>query len=342
MSLATLQREVARAVMTPLTPSERMRRKAPNGQSLVKVAARIIKPNDRLTSFERLEIYNRQYWFRVLDGFYEDFPGLRAVLGDRQFDAVAKAYLTDCPSRSFTMRDLGSRLESWLSRHPRYAGNRQQLALDMVRLEWAEIEAFDSAALPPITVDALSSGAGSDRGRSATSGFASGGRTFRARPERGQGPDNSGGNKKRVSAGEELAVRNAQRNPAKLRLKLQPYIRLLALRYPVDDLLLAIKHDTGTNVASNAMAERQKRRKVSAVARLKPVPTYLAVHRCDNLVYFRRLEREEFSILTALCRSKTLERAVEAGFRNSRTPIAQQVSDASAWFRNWAALGWFV
>ena len=289
MNLATLQREVARAVMTPLTPSERMRHKAPNGKSLAKVAARIIKPNDRLTSFERLEIYNRQYWFRVLDGFYEDFPGLRAVLGDRRFDAVAKAYLTDCPSQSFTMRNLGSRLESWLRKHPRYAGHRLQLALDMVRLEWAEIETFDSAAQPPVTIAAL---------------------------------------------------QNV--NPAKLCLKLQPYIRLLDFRYPVDDLLLAIKHDTGTNVASNAMAERQRRKKVSAVARLKPVPTYLAVHRVDNMVYFRRLEREEFDILIALHKGKPLERAIEAGFRKSRTPIVQRAADSSAWFRNWAALGWFV
>jgi hypothetical protein len=289
MNLATIQREVARAVMTPLTPSERMRAKAPNGKSLAQLASRIIKPNDRLTSFERLEIYNRQYWFRVLDGFFEDFPGLRAILGDRRFDVVAKAYLTDCPSQSFTMRDLGSQLESWLRKHPRYAGNRQQLALDMVRLEWAEIEAFDSAAQSPVTTESLE-----------------------------------------------------RANRTKLRLKLQPYIRLLDLRYPVDDLLLAIKHDTGTNVASNAMAERQKRKKVSAVARLKPVATYLAVHRCDNVVYFRRLVREEFTILAALQDGKTLERAIEAGFRQSRTPIGQQAASASAWFQNWSALGWFV
>lgn len=289
MNLATLQREVARAVMTPLTPGERMRHKAPNGKSLARVATRIIKPNDRLTSFERLEIYNRQYWFRVLDGFSDDFPGLRAILGDRRFDAVAKDYLTDCPSRSFTMRDLGSRLEVWLRKHPRYAGNRQQLALDMVRLEWAEIETFDSAAESPVSLASL------------------------------QGA-----------------------NPAKLRLKLQPCIRLLDLRYPVDDLLLAIKHDAGTDVASNAMAERQKRKKASAVARLKPVPTYLVVHRVDNSVYFRRLEREEFGILSALHKGRALERAIECGFRASRTPTEQQASDASAWFRNWAALGWFV
>ena len=66
MKLAALQRRMARAVMTPLTPSEHMRARAPNGRSMRKEAAAFIKPNDRLTSFERLEIYNRQYWWRIL------------------------------------------------------------------------------------------------------------------------------------------------------------------------------------------------------------------------------------------------------------------------------------
>jgi hypothetical protein len=149
MKLATLQRQVARAVMAPLTRSERMNRVSPSGKPMAEVARRIIKPNDRLTSFERLEIYNRQYWFRVLDAISDDFPGLRAVLGDRRFDALAKHYLIDCPSRSFTMRNIGSRLEPWLRKHPRDASGHLQLALDMVRLEWAEIEAFDGASQPP-------------------------------------------------------------------------------------------------------------------------------------------------------------------------------------------------
>ena len=290
MNLLSLQRQVARVVMTPLTPAERMRRTAPDGRPMSAVVNTIIKPNDRLTSFERLEIYNRQYWFRVLDGFSDDFPGLRAILGDRRFDAVAKAYLTDCPSRSFTMRDLGSRLESWLREHPQYARGRQQLALDMVRLEWAEIEAFDAASEMPISADFL---AGAD--------------------------------------------------PAKLRLRLQPYIRLLDLRYPVNDLLLSVRHDDdSTDIASNAMNERQKRKKVSAVARLKPSPVYLAVHRLENSNYFRRLEREEFAILSALHKGRTLEQAITIGFRGSAIPANQRASDAAVWFRNWSSLGWFV
>jgi len=43
-----------------------------DGKSMHDVAAEFIKPNDRLSSFERLEIYNRQYWFRVLASLDED------------------------------------------------------------------------------------------------------------------------------------------------------------------------------------------------------------------------------------------------------------------------------
>ena len=44
-------------------------------ERIVTIAAAFIKPNDRLSSFERLEIYNCQYWFRVLDCLYDDYPG---------------------------------------------------------------------------------------------------------------------------------------------------------------------------------------------------------------------------------------------------------------------------
>src|SRR6202795_1304405 len=136
MKLLNLQRRMARAVMTPLTPSERMRRVAPDGRPMRAVASEFVKPNDRLTSFDRLEIYNRQYWFRVLDSFYEDYPGLRAVLGEKPFLKLAEAFLVKYPSASFTLRNLGSRLERLLRQEPQCAGKRLPLALDVVRFEW--------------------------------------------------------------------------------------------------------------------------------------------------------------------------------------------------------------
>ena len=289
MKLKTLQRTMARAVMQPLTRSERMRQTAPDGKPMRSYAARFVKPNDRLTSFERLEIYNRQYWFRLLSSMIEDFPGLRAVLGGRRFEEMCKAYITDCPSRSFTLRNLGARLESWLRKHPKWAGAKQALALDIVRLEWADIEAFDGKAVPALRPGHL-----------------------------------------------------AGTTEVNLRLKLQPYVRLLSLKYPVDDLLLEVrKDDEDTDFASNAFQEKRKRKRVQAVAKLKPAPIFLAVHRIDYSVYFRRIEREEFAILSALRAGKPLGKAVGAGLRKTAIPLEQGAASVQQWFQNWAALGWF-
>jgi hypothetical protein len=289
MKLLELQRTMARAVMQPLTFTERMQRTAPDGQPMRAYVARFIKPNDRLTSFERLEIYNRQYWFRLLSSMVEDFPGLRAVLGAARFEAMSKAYITDCPSRSFTLRNLGSQLESWLHKNPRWAGKKQALALDIVKLEWAEVEAFDGKAEPPL------------------------------RPE-------------------DLATNTG----ANLRLRLQPYIQLLSLRYPVDDLLLEIKNTSDNNeVASNAFQEHRKRKRVQTVAKLKPAAIALAVHRIDNSVYFRRLEPEEFALLAELKQGRTLQKAIDEAFSESEISPQKLPALVQRWFHNWAALGWF-
>ena len=84
-----------------------MQATAADGRPMTAVAESFIAPNSRLTAFERLEIYNRQYWFRVLGSLAEDFPGLRAVVGGRRFEALSIAYLKEHPSRSFTLRNLG-------------------------------------------------------------------------------------------------------------------------------------------------------------------------------------------------------------------------------------------
>ena len=81
-----LQREMAAAVMLPLTADEQMRAQTPDGRSTADLAESFIAPNSRLTAFERLEIYNRQYWFRVLGALAEDFPALSAVVGARAFE----------------------------------------------------------------------------------------------------------------------------------------------------------------------------------------------------------------------------------------------------------------
>ncbi|MBI2498512.1 MAG: putative DNA-binding domain-containing protein [Opitutae bacterium] len=153
--LARLQRAMWRVISRPLTDDSRMQPRWTDGRPAGAVAAQIARPNDRLTSFERLEIYNRMYWFRVLDSLYDDCPGLRAVLGDKKFIRLAEAYLVRYPSDSFTLRNLPRRLAHFIHTQPRYTRPHTALCHDLARFEWARVEVFDTASRPVFTVDDL-------------------------------------------------------------------------------------------------------------------------------------------------------------------------------------------
>jgi hypothetical protein len=264
-----------------------MRQRSTDGRSMKGIAEEIIKPNDRLTSFERLEIYNRQYWFRVLGALSEDFEGLRLIIGDRAFEKVSITYLQDCPSRSFTLRNLGSRLESWLRSHTEFVKGVEEIAIDMVRLEWAEIESFDEAAKPKLTEADLAT----------------------------LGPDPQ--------------------------FSMQPHLRLLDLHYPVDQILLRIRREQRVvDIASNAVADRPPQRRRRKRSLPKPEKIFLAVHRADNSVYFKRLDPEAFAILSDLRDGKRLSDAVQR-VDWGKTSGEQAAERIQAWFALWSSLGWF-
>ncbi len=161
--LADLQRQMAAAILQPLTADEQMRPNFVDGRAMTDVAASFIAPNSRLTPFERLEIYNQQYWFRVKDALAEDYRALRRILGGAAFEALSIEYLQDHPSRSFSLRNLGSKLVDWLIAHPEAAGRRHRLAIDVARIEWAFVEAFDNAEREPLTAEQIATLDGNSR-----------------------------------------------------------------------------------------------------------------------------------------------------------------------------------
>jgi hypothetical protein len=282
------QRLVTTMLFRPLTAKNRMQPLWVDGRKMTDAVEEFVKPNDRLTSFERLEIYNRQYWFRVLDSFYEDYPGLRAVLGERTFIKMAEAYLVKYPSASFTMRNLGSRVEKFLRQEPRWSGTKQSLALEVARFEWAQIVAFDGESKPTVGIA-------------------------------------------------ELLLTSTN----KVKLSLQPHLTLLALKFPINDFVLAVKkHEALRGEASNAMDSAPKVAKINKVSLPKPKKTYIAVHRHNNAVYYKQLEPEAFVLLFTLQKGETLESACARAFRRASKKI-DWAKKIEQWFENWSALGWF-
>jgi hypothetical protein len=286
MNLEELQRTMGAAVMEPLTADEQMQAKDKSGKPMDEVAGAFIQPNSRLTAFERLEIYNRQYWFRLQGAFAEDFPALRAVVGSSRFEKLTNAYLEANPSRSFTLRNLGSNLFEWLTANPSFAGRRLSLALDVVRVEWACIEAFDNASIVPLQPAELAAFHGESQ------------------------------------------------------LALQPHVRLLALEYPADDLVLAMhRHEKKEVSEAGARPEFENEEFVIPI-QLRKQPTWLAIHRSDLSLYYKRLTKPEYRTLIALQQNATLSEALDTGFADSRASVATRVQSVQAWFANWAELGW--
>src|SRR5260370_21632530 len=287
MRLASLQKAVARAVMQPLTRNERMQPVAPGGERMHAYAARYIKPNDRLSSFDRLEIYNRQYWFRVITAVAEDFPALNAVLGSEAFDELVLAYLRENPSSSFTLRNLGSRLPEWLQNHAEFTSGNHDLAMDIARLEWAYVQAFDRATIPPVN-------------------------------------------------GADLAGFDGE-----TKLSLQPHLQLLDLQYPVDELVLAVHRETGpSDIMSNAISERRQTSE-AVLPEMTRQDVYLAVHRYDNSVYYRRIDREAYQLLSSLQSGSSLGFALETAFEGGVYSLEDQTAKIQECFAHAAELGWF-
>ncbi|MEO6875478.1 MAG: putative DNA-binding domain-containing protein [Opitutaceae bacterium] len=281
-ALRAFQRLMKDAVTRPLAPGHLMQKVWSDGRPTAEVVEGFVKPNDRLTAFERLQIYNRMYWFRIIDSFYEDAPGLRAALGEKKFSRLATAYLAKNPSRSFTLRNLCSRLEEFIRIQPRWTAPRTALAREIAGFEWAQTMAFDEVSNPVITPADF-----------------------------------------------------ARTSPARLKLGLQPYVRLLALQHPVDNYVLAVKRrDTLRAEASNATAAEHSEARLRRVPLPRRERVWMAVHRVDNRLYYKRLELPAFKILTALRDGQTLNRAVAAG---GRGVTAEQVQD---WFALWTTLGW--
>src|ERR1700730_5456053 len=273
--------------MRPLTHDFEMQASTDQGLQMAKIAESYIRPNSPLTSFERLEIYNRQYWFRVIASVSEDFPALQVVLGQEKFDSLVLAYLRENPSTSFSLRNLGARLPAWLASYPELGGAQHALAVDVARLEWAYIEAFDGASVVPLGWEDFA----------------------------GLGTDST--------------------------LRLQPHLQLLDLQYPVDEVVLAVRKLTPEiDIVSNAVSAR---RQASDVARpeLARSTVYLAVHRFEDSVYYRRIDREEFLLLADLREGDSIATAIERAFEGSKLALELQAARVQDYFAHAAELGWF-
>lgn len=68
---------------------------------------------------------------------------------------------------------------------------------------------------------------------------------------------------------------------------------------------------------------------------------YVAVHRHDNQIYFKRLEPAAYRLLQALQQGETLADACAAALPKTASSAPAWQKKIRGWFQNWAEWGWF-
>lgn len=127
----------------------------------------LITPSEKLTSAERLAIYNRGYFARLFKCMEGQFPALQYALGEELFRDFSRAYLFHQPSTSYTLADLGKGLADFLAATrpdkdlpPDERESWPDFMIELARLEYTAFRIFDGkgteemAALPATIDDA--------------------------------------------------------------------------------------------------------------------------------------------------------------------------------------------
>lgn len=160
--LEELQREFFAAIQMPLRGTSRESTElVPNDEGhspeFLGKARELMKPGSNLSSEERLELYHRQYWFRVLDSIAEDFPILRKMAGETCFWNLMEAYLSACPSGSFTLRHLGRKMDEFAASWEPLDDSQRKWFSSIAKLEYAYMEIFEAADFDPVPANQLAS-----------------------------------------------------------------------------------------------------------------------------------------------------------------------------------------
>ena len=116
----------------------------------------VLSPSAALSADERMWIYRRMYYFRLVDALESDYPGVAHLTGHERFHELARSYFEAHPSRHYSLNLLGRSFAPFLAAETKVP--RHKLLADVARLEWFMQEVFEaeeSKRLSPAEVAAL-------------------------------------------------------------------------------------------------------------------------------------------------------------------------------------------
>ena len=140
-SLLSTQKWFAGIITNKLGEESEIQSYTQDGFLIAEEAARYITPRPDFQSHQRIQVYNQQYWWRLLKNMQENFPLLTRLFGYHAFnDTVAIPYLSKYPPNHWSLNKLGSNLSRWIEED--YHAPDKKLVKSAAELDWAFMASF--------------------------------------------------------------------------------------------------------------------------------------------------------------------------------------------------------
>lgn len=136
-------------IARPIDEESRIHPVGLSGRAIKEEAAERIVPSSSLLPFQRMEIYNQQFWWRLLNVLHKEFPFLTRVFGYRDFNAIiGKPYIAKYLPNHWSLSFLGNRLLRWIDED--YHEKDKPFIRDIAALDLAYETTFVAGHNPPI------------------------------------------------------------------------------------------------------------------------------------------------------------------------------------------------
>lgn len=145
--LENTQKWFAGIITNRLGKNNTIQKYSPHGSLIAEEASEYIVPSPTLRPHQRMQIYNQQFWWRMLNTLHANFPMTTRLFGTAAFnEKIAIPYLLDYPSNHWSLNVLGENMSKWITE--RYGKADKQLVLNAAQLDWAFMASFIAAQNP--------------------------------------------------------------------------------------------------------------------------------------------------------------------------------------------------
>lgn len=147
LCLKETQEWFASIIARPIDGDSRMQPISPTGIPMAVEALQYILPSPTLAPHQRIQIYNQQYWWRLLAILHDNFPLTTRLFGYHDFNQlIAIPYLQKYPPKHWSLNHLGDLLPQWACEE--YVAADKVVVQEAIASDWAYVKGFFSAEYP--------------------------------------------------------------------------------------------------------------------------------------------------------------------------------------------------